>query len=66
MAEADHIDYTILGENAVDRILVDYQLAAQPAPCPTRFFTSQAEAMTWLLEREQKVDEQQRGSTATW
>lgn len=25
----------LLGENPVDRILVDYQLAAQPAPCPT-------------------------------
>ncbi|UKA49737.1 STAS/SEC14 domain-containing protein [Arthrobacter sp. FW305-123] len=40
----------LLGENAVDRILVDYQLAAQPAPCPTRFFTSEAEATAWLLE----------------
>ncbi|WP_309075070.1 STAS/SEC14 domain-containing protein [Paenarthrobacter sp.] len=54
----------LLGENPVDRILVDYQLAAQPAPCPTRFFTSEAEAMTWLLEPEQQAGEQQ-GRTAT-
>ncbi|MGF4044055.1 DUF7793 family protein [Paenarthrobacter nitroguajacolicus] len=50
----------LLGENPVDRILVDYQLAAQPAPCPTRFFTSEAEAMSWLLEPDlQAVDPQQ-------
>ncbi|MFK0041955.1 STAS/SEC14 domain-containing protein [Paenarthrobacter sp. NPDC090517] len=47
----------LLGENAVDRILVDYQLAAQPAPCPTRFFTSETEAMTWLLEPAQQADQ---------
>lgn len=45
----------LLGENAVDRILVDYQLAAQPAPCPTRFFTSEAEARAWLVEPEQQA-----------
>ncbi|MET3370456.1 UNVERIFIED_CONTAM: hypothetical protein ABIE34_003731 [Jeotgalibacillus campisalis] len=55
----------LLGENPVDRILVDYQLAAQPAPCPTRFFTSETEAMTWLLEPEQQTDDQQQGRTAT-
>lgn len=49
----------LLGENAVDRILVDYQLAAQPAPCPTRFFTSEAEAMAWLLEPDQQSDDRQ-------
>ncbi|WP_454812221.1 DUF7793 family protein [Paenarthrobacter nitroguajacolicus] len=50
----------LLGENPVDRILVDYQLAAQPAPCPTRFFTSEAEAMSWLLEPDlQAVDPRQ-------
>ncbi|MBT2588291.1 STAS/SEC14 domain-containing protein [Arthrobacter sp. ISL-95] len=48
----------LLGENAVDRILVDYQLAAQPAPCPTRFFTSEVEARTWLVEAEQPADPQ--------
>ncbi|MGR0161955.1 DUF7793 family protein [Paenarthrobacter nitroguajacolicus] len=48
----------LLGENAVDRILVDYQLAAQPAPCPTRFFMSEAEALAWLLESEQQVNPQ--------
>lgn len=51
----------LLGENPVDRILVDYQLAAQPAPCPTRFFTSEAEAMTWLLEPEQQAIDPHQG-----
>ncbi|VXA99360.1 hypothetical protein ARTHRO9V_10154 [Arthrobacter sp. 9V] len=56
----------LLGENAVDRILVDYQLAAQPAPCPTRFFTSEAEARAWLVEPEQQTvdphaDDEQSG-----
>ncbi|BCW64988.1 MULTISPECIES: STAS/SEC14 domain-containing protein [Micrococcaceae] len=52
----------LLGENAVDRMLVDYQLAAQPAPCPTRFFSSEAEAMAWLVEPEQQTAD--RNATA--
>lgn len=54
----------LLGENAVDRILVDYQLAAQPAPCPTRFFTSEAEARAWLLAVEHAAEQQAPESPA--
>lgn len=40
----------LLGRDPVDRMLADYQLAAQPAPCPTRFFMSEDAAMAWLRE----------------
>ncbi|WP_238324995.1 DUF7793 family protein [Paenarthrobacter nicotinovorans] len=38
----------LLGNNPVDRMLADYQLAVQEPPCPTQFFTSAAEARAWL------------------
>ena len=38
----------LLGNNPVDRMLADYQLAVQEPPCPTRFFTSETEAVAWL------------------
>ncbi|MET3904556.1 STAS/SEC14 domain-containing protein [Paenarthrobacter sp. 4246] len=38
----------LLGNNPVDRMLADYQLAVQEPPCPTRFFTSESEAIAWL------------------
>ncbi|WP_253951605.1 STAS/SEC14 domain-containing protein [Paenarthrobacter sp. CM16] len=38
----------LLGNNPVDRMLADYQLAVQEPPCPTRFFTSVSEAKAWL------------------
>jgi|GEM_PF-2137971 len=53
----------LLGETPVDRILVDYQLAAQPAPCPTRFFTSESEAMAWLHESEPQAAESPLGGS---
>ncbi len=40
----------LLGNNPVDRMLADYQLAVQEPPCPTRFFTSETEAMAWLKD----------------
>ncbi|MDR6988333.1 hypothetical protein J2Y66_002837 [Paenarthrobacter nitroguajacolicus] len=40
----------LLGNNPVDRMLADYQLAVQEPPCPTRFFTSHTEALSWLRE----------------
>lgn len=38
----------LLGNNPVDRMLADYQLAVQEPPCPTRFFTSETDAVAWL------------------
>lgn len=40
----------LLGASPVDRMIVDFQLGSQKPPCPTRFFTSRAEATTWLHE----------------
>jgi hypothetical protein len=42
----------LLGEGPVDRMLVEYQLSTGPVPCPTRFFTSRADALAWLREPE--------------
>lgn len=39
----------LLGTSPVDRILANWSLGVQNLPCPTRFFTSRAEAMKWLL-----------------
>jgi hypothetical protein len=39
----------LLGTSPVDRILANWSLGIQNLPCPTRFFTSKTEAMTWLL-----------------
>lgn len=38
----------LLGNNPVDRMLANYQLAVQEPPCPTRFFTSETDAVAWL------------------
>jgi len=40
----------LLGSSPVDRILVNFFLGVCVPPCPTRFFTSRSEAMTWLLQ----------------
>ncbi len=40
----------LLGNNPVDRMLAHYQLAVHEPPCPTRFFSSEDEAMAWLKE----------------
>lgn len=50
----------LLGSNPVDRMLADYQLAAQPAPCPTRFFTSEEEALRWLHEPSEELNHKGR------
>ena len=39
----------LLGSSPVDRILVNFFLGVSIPPCPTRFFTSRTDAMTWLL-----------------
>ncbi|MCT9869838.1 DUF7793 family protein [Paenarthrobacter aurescens] len=51
----------LVGRNPVDRMLADYQLAAQPAPCPTRFFTSEVEAMAWLRNSGEPSNDRQEG-----
>ena len=40
----------LLGSSPVDRMIVNFCLRRNPAPCPTRFFTSSTEAMAWLQE----------------
>ena len=39
----------LLGKSPVDRLLTNFFLGVHTPPCPTRFFTSRADATTWLL-----------------
>lgn len=39
----------LLGSTPVDRVVANFR-GPQSHPCPTRFFTSEAEAVDWLLE----------------
>jgi hypothetical protein len=39
----------LLGSSPVDRVIANFFLGVHTPPCPTRFFTSRSEAMTWLL-----------------
>jgi hypothetical protein len=38
----------LLGSSPVDRAIANYFLARCTPPCPARYFSSRAEAMTWL------------------
>lgn len=38
----------LLGISPVDRVLANFFLGINAAPCPTKFFTSEREALTWL------------------
>jgi hypothetical protein len=38
----------VLGESPVDRVLANFVLGTEPLPCPSGFFTSEAQAMAWL------------------
>jgi hypothetical protein len=40
----------LLGSSPVDRVLANFFLGVHVPPCPTRFFTSRTDAMTWLLK----------------
>lgn len=41
----------LLGSSAVDRVIANYTIGRQHGlPCPTRFFTSRSEAISWLLK----------------
>lgn len=39
----------LLGSSPVDRVLANFFLGVHIPPCPTRFFTSRSDAMSWLL-----------------
>jgi hypothetical protein len=38
----------LLGSSPVDRVIASFFLALQSLPCPTRYFTSTADALSWL------------------
>jgi hypothetical protein len=38
----------LLGASPVDRVIANFILGINKLPCPTRFFTDKAEAMSWL------------------
>lgn len=40
----------LLGASPVDKVLANFILGINKLPCPTRFFTSRDDAMTWLLK----------------
>ncbi|HCB57390.1 MAG TPA: STAS/SEC14 domain-containing protein [Arthrobacter bacterium] len=39
----------LLGSSPVDRVIANFFLGIHTPPCPTQFFTSRSEAMSWLL-----------------
>ena len=39
-----------LGSSPVDRVVANFFLGIHIPPCPTRFFTSRNEAISWLLQ----------------
>jgi hypothetical protein len=41
----------LLGSSPVDRVLANFILGINKTPCPTRFFTDRAEALSWLKAR---------------
>ena len=38
----------LLGSSPVDRVLANFFLGIHKVPCPTKFFTSEADALAWL------------------
>lgn len=40
----------LLGASPVDRVIANFVLGISNLPCPTRFFTSETEALQWLRE----------------
>jgi len=38
----------LLGSNPVNRVIANFAMARRVRPCPTRFFASRDEAMSWL------------------
>jgi hypothetical protein len=42
----------LLGSSPVDRVIANFTIERQAMPCPTRFFTSRHDALSWLLPVE--------------
>lgn len=40
----------LLGSSPVNRVIANFAMARRTLPCPTRFFASRKEAMSWLLQ----------------
>ncbi|WP_142060055.1 STAS/SEC14 domain-containing protein [Pseudarthrobacter sp. B4EP4b] len=40
----------LLGSSPVNRVIANFAMARRTLPCPTRFFTSRDEALSWLLQ----------------
>jgi hypothetical protein len=40
----------LLGSSPVNRVIANFAVARRTLPCPTRFFSSRNEALSWLLE----------------
>lgn len=40
----------LLGSSPVNRVIANFAMARRTLPCPTRYFTSRKEAMSWLLQ----------------
>ena len=38
----------LLGSSPVDRVIANFFLGVHIPPCPTRFFTSRTESLSWL------------------
>lgn len=38
----------LLGASPVDRVIANFVLGISSLPCPTRFFTSESDALLWL------------------
>jgi hypothetical protein len=38
----------LLGSSPVDRVMANFILGINKTPCPTKFFTSQPDALAWL------------------
>ncbi|TSE17811.1 STAS/SEC14 domain-containing protein [Arthrobacter sp. KBS0703] len=40
----------LLGSSPVDRVIANFFLGINKVPCPTKFFTSEREALLWLRD----------------
>lgn len=40
----------LLGKSAVDRVIANFALGVSKVPVPTRFFTSEPQAVAWLID----------------
>lgn len=41
----------VVGTSQVDRVIANFLLGGDLPPCPTRYFSSKSEALTWLESR---------------